>query len=40
MIKKHHVYMLRSGRINMCGINNSNVEYIAKALDETVRNVA
>lgn len=39
MIAKHHVYMLRSGRINMCGINTKNVKYIAKAIHETVTNV-
>lgn len=36
MIKKHHVYMLRSGRISMCGVTPSNVEYVAKAICETV----
>lgn len=39
MIKEHHIYMLRSGRINMCGINTKNVEYVAKAINETLRNI-
>ncbi|RZC38248.1 Aminotran 1 2 domain containing protein [Asbolus verrucosus] len=39
MIKQHHVYMLRSGRISMCGVTPSNVEYVAKAINETVTNV-
>jgi len=39
MIKKHHVYMLRSGRISMCGVTPSNVEYVAQAIHETVTNV-
>lgn len=33
------VYMLRDGRISVCGLNTKNVEYVAKAIDETVRNV-
>lgn len=36
MVKKHHVYMLRSGRISMCGLNSTNVHYVAKAIYETV----
>ncbi|CAH1960575.1 unnamed protein product [Acanthoscelides obtectus] len=36
MVKKHHVYMLKSGRISMCGVTPSNVEYVAKAIHETV----
>ncbi|XP_057653406.1 aspartate aminotransferase, cytoplasmic [Diorhabda carinulata] len=36
MVKKHHVYMLRSGRISMCGLNSNNVHYVAKAIHETV----
>ncbi|XP_056638041.1 aspartate aminotransferase, cytoplasmic [Diorhabda sublineata] len=36
MVKKHHVYMLRSGRISMCGLNSNNVHYVAKAIYETV----
>ncbi|VEN57843.1 unnamed protein product [Callosobruchus maculatus] len=39
MVKKHHVYMLKSGRISMCGITPSNVEYVAKSIHETVNSV-
>lgn len=39
MIKVHHVYMLRSGRISMCGVTPSNVDYVAQAINETVSNV-
>lgn len=39
MIKKHHIYMLRSGRISMCGVTPSNVDYVAQAIYETVTNV-
>ena len=40
MISKHHIYMLKNGRISMAGVNSKNAAYIAKAIDETVRNVA
>ncbi|CAH1237325.1 unnamed protein product [Diabrotica balteata] len=36
LVKKHHVYLLRSGRISMCGLNSDNVNYVAKAIHETV----
>ncbi|CAH1176032.1 unnamed protein product [Phaedon cochleariae] len=36
MVKKHHIYMLKSGRISMCGLTPQNVEYVAKAINETV----
>lgn len=39
MISKYHVYMLSNGRISMSGLIPSNVEYIAKAIHETVRDV-
>ncbi|KAI9931776.1 hypothetical protein ASPWEDRAFT_37339 [Aspergillus wentii DTO 134E9] len=37
---RHHVYMLQSGRISMPGLNDKNVNYVAKAIDDVVRNVA
>ncbi|KAF7284028.1 glutamate oxaloacetate transaminase 1 [Rhynchophorus ferrugineus] len=36
MVKKHHIYMLKSGRISMCGLTPSNVEYVAKSINETL----
>lgn len=39
MVQHHHVYMLRSGRISMCGVTPSNVEYVAQAINETLTNV-
>lgn len=39
MVKKHHVYMLRSGRISMCGVTPNNVEYVAKSINETLTTV-
>uniref|UniRef100_A0AC34FER3 Aspartate aminotransferase n=1 Tax=Panagrolaimus sp. ES5 TaxID=591445 RepID=A0AC34FER3_9BILA len=39
LVKEHKVFLLKDGRINLCGLNTKNVEYVAKAFDETVRNV-
>ncbi|XP_050307164.1 aspartate aminotransferase, cytoplasmic [Anthonomus grandis grandis] len=36
MVKQHHVYMLKSGRISMCGITPNNVGYVAKSICETL----
>ncbi|XP_011255832.1 aspartate aminotransferase, cytoplasmic isoform X1 [Camponotus floridanus] len=33
----YHIYMLRSGRINMCGLNESNLDYVANAINETLK---
>jgi len=39
MIDKHHVYMLKNGRISMAGVTTKNVAYLAAAMDDSVRNV-
>jgi aspartate/tyrosine/aromatic aminotransferase len=39
LTKKYHIYLTSNGRISMCGLNTSNVEYVAKAIDDVVRNV-
>ncbi len=40
MTKKHHIYLLSSGRISMAGINGSNVARLAAAIDNAVRSTA
>jgi aspartate aminotransferase len=40
LLEKYHIYTMKSGRINMCTVNTSNVEYVAKGIDDAVRNVA
>ncbi|KAL5017322.1 hypothetical protein ScPMuIL_006911 [Solemya velum] len=39
MIKTHHIYMLKQGRINMCGLTSSNIDYVAQAIDEVIKTV-
>lgn len=34
-----HIYLLLSGRINMCGLNEHNVVYVAKAIHKAVTTV-
>lgn len=36
MTKKYHIYLLKNGRINMCGLNASNLEYVANAIKDAV----
>ncbi|XP_017889466.1 probable aspartate aminotransferase, cytoplasmic [Ceratina calcarata] len=36
LMNNYHIYMLRSGRINMCGLNEYNLDYVASAIYETV----
>ncbi|KAK6464137.1 aspartate aminotransferase/Glutamic oxaloacetic transaminase AAT2/GOT1 [Scheffersomyces coipomensis] len=38
LISHHHVYSTSIGRVNIAGVNNSNVDYFCQALDEVVRN--
>ncbi|ETO08371.1 aminotransferase, classes I and II family protein [Reticulomyxa filosa] len=39
VMSKHHIYMLKDGRISMAGVTSKNVEYLARAIDDVVRNV-
>lgn len=32
LINKYHIYLLKSGRISMAGINEKNVKYLAKSM--------
>ncbi|XP_050350293.1 aspartate aminotransferase, cytoplasmic isoform X2 [Nymphalis io] len=36
LIQQHHIYLLRSGRINICGLNPGNVAYVAGAIHDAV----
>jgi aspartate aminotransferase len=38
LLNMHHVYLLKSGRISMAGLNTSNVQYMVDCVDEVVRN--
>lgn len=36
MIEQHHVYLASNGRVSMAGVNENNVEYIARAIKDVV----
>lgn len=36
LTRKYHIYLLKSGRINMCGLTTKNIDYVAQAIHETV----
>lgn len=37
LLKQKHIYLLRNGRINLCGLNHNNIDYVAGAIDDVVR---
>ena len=37
LIEKHHIYLLKTGRISLAGLNDNNVQYVVDAIDESVR---
>lgn len=36
LVEEYHIYLLKSGRINMCGLNPANVQYMARAMHDAV----
>ncbi|XP_047110373.1 aspartate aminotransferase, cytoplasmic [Schistocerca piceifrons] len=36
LMSEYHIYLLKSGRINMCGVTTHNIDYIAKAIHDTI----
>ncbi|XP_076020350.1 aspartate aminotransferase, cytoplasmic [Genypterus blacodes] len=39
LIKERHVYLMASGRINMCGLTTKNIDYVAESIHEAVTKV-
>merc|ERR1739845_152457 len=37
LMNEHHIYLLKSGRISLAGLNNKNLQYVVDAVDEVVR---
>jgi len=37
LTNKYHIYLLKNGRISMCGLNSNNLDYVAAAIDDVVR---
>ena len=38
MVKKHHIYMTKNGRISVAGLTTKNVEYVANAIKDVIEN--
>ncbi len=36
LASKYHIYMLKSGRVSMCGLNSKNIDYVAAAIKDAV----
>lgn len=36
LMSKHHIYLLKTGRISMPGINTKNVDYVAAAFNDVI----
>ncbi|KAK6637910.1 hypothetical protein RUM44_008332 [Polyplax serrata] len=36
IVQRHHIYMLKSGRMNMCGLTTKNLDYVAAAIHDAV----
>jgi len=39
LMKEYHIYVMKSGRINMCGLNLKNLDYVANAIHESVTQI-
>uniref|UniRef100_A0A7S4SBC4 Aspartate aminotransferase n=1 Tax=Alexandrium monilatum TaxID=311494 RepID=A0A7S4SBC4_9DINO len=37
LISVHHIYLLKSGRISLAGLNKGNIQYMVDSVDEAVR---
>jgi len=37
LIATHHIYLLKSGRISLAGLNKGNIQYMVESVDEVVR---
>ncbi|XP_072292398.1 aspartate aminotransferase, cytoplasmic [Eucyclogobius newberryi] len=39
MVKEKHIYLMASGRINMCGLTSRNIDYVAQSIHDAVSRV-
>nr|XP_033799331.1 aspartate aminotransferase, cytoplasmic [Geotrypetes seraphini] len=39
LIKEKHIYLMASGRINMCGLTTKNLDYVAESIHEAVTKI-
>ena len=39
LVQERHIYLLRSGRISMCGLTPANIDYVAQSINQAVTQV-
>merc|ERR1719466_278772 len=39
LVKEKHIYLLKSGRISMCGVTPQNIDYVASSIHEAVTSI-
>jgi aspartate/tyrosine/aromatic aminotransferase len=39
MVKKHHIYMTKNGRISVAGLTSKNIPYVAKCIKDVTDNL-
>jgi len=39
LVKEKHIYLLKSGRISMCGVTPGNIDYVAASIHEAVTSI-
>lgn len=39
MVKKHHIYMTKNGRISVAGLTTQNVPYVAQCIKDVTDNL-
>jgi len=37
LIHEHHIYLLKSGRISLAGLNQNNIQHMIDSIDEVVK---
>ena len=37
LFQEKHVYLLKNGRISMCGVTPGNIDYVAESICEAVK---
>jgi len=38
LTSKHHIYLTKTGRINVAGLNESNINYVAACFKDVIEN--
>jgi aspartate aminotransferase len=36
LVEEKHIYLVKAGRISMCGVNTGNIDYLAESIKEAV----